>query len=166
MPSALLQAATDAAAAGKPWAADAIAALVDGGLGSLRLARAESIAQSARVFTAPGSAQEDRFKPKSTRRLAADVMWGAAQSMTPAVPRAIFKRGLLKPLLEVGFGFPELFCLRYCVQCQTLLRCPWMYEPLSSAALIAHQPSVGRMLCEQVDVTVCRRRESPRPVMC
>lgn len=97
-----LQSANDAAAAGKPWPADTVAALVDGGLGSFRLAHAESAAQSAQVFTATRSAQEDPYKPKDTRRLAADVLWGGAQSMTPAVARAIFKRGLVEPLLEVG----------------------------------------------------------------
>jgi Tfp pilus assembly protein FimV len=99
-----LQAASDAAAASKPWAADAVAALVDGGLGSFRLAHAESAAQQAQLAAAPwwGPAQEDPYKPHTTRCLAGDTLWGAAQNMTPAVSTAIFKRGLVEPLLEVG----------------------------------------------------------------
>ena len=99
-----LQAASDAAAAAEPWAADAVAALVDGGLGSFRLAHAESAAQQAQLAMAPwwGPAQEDPYKPHTTRCLAGDVLWGAARNMTPAVSAAVFKRGLVESLLEVS----------------------------------------------------------------
>lgn len=55
----ILQSAKAAAAAGMPWAADDIATLVHGGLGTFRLAHAESAAQQASA--APGLRQRSQM---------------------------------------------------------------------------------------------------------
>ena len=92
-----------AAAEGPLWAGDAVAALMRGALGSLRLAHAEAEAQRAwHANRTPGTATPDPCKPLDTRRLGASILEGVAQGMTPSVACTLAERGLVGPLLQVG----------------------------------------------------------------
>jgi hypothetical protein len=101
LPACDAQFAGAAAAAGKPWAGDAVAALVLGGLGCLRLARAEAAAQQAPAVDAPSSTSPDPRKPHNTRRQGASILLGASQSLTPLVARTLASKGLARTLLQV-----------------------------------------------------------------
>jgi hypothetical protein len=96
-----LQVAGDFAWAGRLWAGNAIASLVQGSLGILRLAHAEAAAQAASSLTATAAEQPNPRKPHETRALAANILRGAAQGLTPLVTRTLTKRGLIGPLLQV-----------------------------------------------------------------
>ena len=96
-----MQFAGAAAAAGKPWAGDAVAALVLGGLGCLQLARAEATAQQAPAADTASSTLPDPRKPHNTRRQGASILLGASQSLTPLVARTLANKGLARPLLQV-----------------------------------------------------------------
>ena len=96
-----LQCAERAAAAGKPWTGDALAALVRGSLGTLQLAHAEAAAQRALPSTAVGAGYPDPRQPFKTRRVAGDMLLHVSDIMTPHVSRTFAQRGLVPPLLEV-----------------------------------------------------------------
>ena len=70
-----------------------------------------------------GPAQEDPYKPHTTRCQAGDILWGAAQTMTPAVSSAIFKRGLVEPLLEVSY---PLTAIMFCAVAPTVQDAPML----------------------------------------
>jgi hypothetical protein len=97
-----LQYADAASAAGRPWPSDAIAALVRGGLGSLRLGRAESAAQAAAPGTTTGNEQPDPGLPDIAQHYGAQILAGVAWCLKGHVPRALARQGLVSPLLEVG----------------------------------------------------------------
>ena len=97
-----LQYANAAVAAGKPWAADAIAALVRASLGSFQLAHAEAAAQEALPSTATGAAELDTRRPGKVRNVAAIILSGVAVGMTQPAAHAVAKCGLVNPLLEVS----------------------------------------------------------------
>jgi hypothetical protein len=96
-----LQSAIAAAAADKPWAGSAVAALVSGALGGLQLARAEAAAQAALPSSTPADKLPDPCKPKDTQPQAAQILAAVAGTLTPAVSRALAEHGLLAPLLRV-----------------------------------------------------------------
>ena len=95
-------------AAGKAWAADAVAALVRASLGSFQLAHAEAAAQEALPSTAAGAAELDTRRPGKVRNVAATILDGVAVGMTQPVACTLAKRGLVIPLLEVGQN--AVFC--------------------------------------------------------
>jgi hypothetical protein len=102
-----LQSASDAAAAGRPWAGDAIAALVRGGLGVLRLAHAEFAAQAANPFgDGLNECEEqmimDPIVPLDLRCTALGIVDYAAQGIQQPALRALARQGLVAPLLQVG----------------------------------------------------------------
>ena len=102
-----LQSAETAAAAGKPWAGDAIAALVRGGLGCYRLAHAESIAQLGLPAGTPRDAKPDSSKPHKTLRVGIDVMQRVSRLMTPLAARTLANPLSMGPMVKVSS--PTLF---------------------------------------------------------
>ena len=111
-----VQYAAAAAAAGKSWAGNAVAALISGGLGCLRLADAESAAQAALPRTPlRTSKQPDSQKPYQTRRGGANILQGASRSLTSQVLQSLGKRGLAGTLLQVRALF--CFCWLWLVSC-------------------------------------------------
>ena len=100
-----LQSATAAATLDRPWAEDAVVAIVRGGLGSLRLAHAKSTAQEALPCTGH-PAQPDSRKPYTARQCGADILADVAQGLlTPPVLRNLAKQGLVPDLLQVGSSY-------------------------------------------------------------
>jgi hypothetical protein len=97
----MLQGANAAAARGKPWAADAVAALVRGGLGSLNLAHAECAAQLALPLETPQAAKPDLGKPYRARHMGADILALVTECLTPPISRALVRQGLVPALLQV-----------------------------------------------------------------
>ena len=95
------QTATDAASSAKPWAGDAIAALARGGLGSFRLAHAESAAQAALLSDMPAAVRPDACQPHNMRRQAADIMAGVSAGLTLPAAFALADQGLVGLLLQV-----------------------------------------------------------------
>lgn len=93
-----------AAAAGKPWAAEAIEVLVCGGIDAFWLAEAEAAAQEAAPSaTTRGAAQLDASMPHAVWSAAAAILHEAGAGVTPKAARALAKRGAVWPLLRVGF---------------------------------------------------------------
>jgi hypothetical protein len=108
------------------WAGDAVAALVRGGLGSLRLADAEAKAQWAwRLKRPPGTAAPDPCKPLDTRRLGAGILEGIARGMTPPMACTLAERGLVGPLLQVGPVHPCRSCTMCGSVCSYEACFPW-----------------------------------------
>jgi hypothetical protein len=91
----------DGAAAGKPWVGNAVAALVCGGLSSLRLAHAEATAQQILAMHHPPSALPQPRDTYDVRRQGGSILLGASQCLTPLVTRTLTKKGLARPLLQV-----------------------------------------------------------------
>ncbi len=92
-----------AAAACKPWAAEAIEVLVCGGIDAFWLGQAEAAAQEA---AAPGTcraAQLDASMPHTVWSAAAAILHKAAGGVTPQAARALAERGAVWTLLRVGF---------------------------------------------------------------
>jgi hypothetical protein len=93
------QYANAATLAGRPWASDAIIALLSGGLGSFWLAHAKSAAQKALRSAASAAAHAETLE---TRRRAANTVGGVIGGLTRPVACALAKRGLVGPLLQLG----------------------------------------------------------------
>ena len=101
-----LQAAKAAAVAGMPWAVNDIVTLVRGGLGTFRLAHAESAAQKALAPGTPQATQLEPFKPYGARLLGVSTLTGVSGSMTPHLARSLASRGLALPLLQARTPMP------------------------------------------------------------
>ena len=95
-----LQYAAADAAAGRPWAGGAVAALVRDGLGCFQLAHAEAAAQAALSSTA-GATQPDPAQPHATRSRGAIILKDVNRSLTPHLARALANERLVLPLLQV-----------------------------------------------------------------
>ena len=88
-----LQVTMAAAAAGRPWAAEAIEVLICGGIDAFWLAQAEAAAQEATPSTALSAAQLDASIPHAVWSAAAVILHEAAAGITPQAARALAKRG-------------------------------------------------------------------------
>ena len=91
-----------AAAACKPWAAEAIEVLVCGGIDAFWLGQAEAAAQEAAAPETCRAAQLDASMPHTVWSAAASILHEASVGVTPHVARALAKRGAVWPLLRVG----------------------------------------------------------------
>ena len=105
--------------AGRPWAGDAVAALVRGGLSAFRLAHAEAGARAALPPTARRAVQPGDPEQHMTRSQATSILADVPQALTPLVSHKLAKQGLAGPLLEVGL--PCQLLMQKCVSSRPLL---------------------------------------------
>lgn len=91
-----------AAAACKPWAAEAIEVHVCGGIDAFWLGHAEAAAQEAAAPETCRAGQLDASMPHTVWTAAAAILREAGAGVTPPVARALARRGAVWPLLRVG----------------------------------------------------------------